>query len=384
MGYGFCLPDNPADRITLGFSTAMLSYIETIKATRSISIVDLGTSHDDPPSSASHREQENPTRPSVHWVRLSGDETCIPPYEFSPSFLEDFSIGVENRRERSKPRTTLEITFFDNRFSRIKLHVLCAVIMILQRNQRAIRNYDKYLPSQPQTKKQANAALYRYGQLRVLDRTLDSLYRTLRKVIGLNPDDVRNPKVFRLEHILTDSPKTLLKDFRSVLNAGLQTRDPKKIRKRGGGEFAFAIWVCGLWLLSQDGEKHQEEKKISEQISLDEHFSQWICFLQDRYSFPTTDHKADPIEGLPFSHSMLSNNDVEGNTAEIATSYLDAIHVAVGKHPRILYNDPRVTIQRLEWFLHIVRQEGVWCPGLEEGAGEDDDEWVLFLETGDA
>lgn len=48
--------------------------------------------------------------------------------------------------------------------------------------------------------------------------------------------------ILRLEYMLSDGPKVLRKDFRSLIHVALGSRDPVKIRERGGEECAFALW----------------------------------------------------------------------------------------------------------------------------------------------
>lgn len=81
----------------------------------------------------------------------------------------------------------------------------------------------------------------------------------------------------------------------------------------------------------------------------------------------------------PVRNSAI-DEDVITDRASTASSYLDAIHATVDKHPQSLYNNPDITTRRLEWCLNVIRNEGVWIPNLQRGGQEEDDEWVLFLE----
>ena len=346
----------------------------------------IGKGNNSGPERVSQLETGSPAVQDIHWVRLLHNGPGKPRCDFSSGFLEEFSIAVENRRERLKTRnlTGFEMNIWDTFFSRNKLHVLSAVIMILQRKQRAIRKHNIDLPQRPENSKQENAALYRHGQLRILDGTLGSLCTVLRDVTGAEPKDLRDKRIIRLEYIQAESPKELVKDLRGILNAGLQTRDPKKIKERGGVEFAFTIWVCGVWIYEKSGITALEEEANSGS-SLNPFLFRWLRFLHETYKFPDSDGlpgRNEEHEELDALKSALSNDDdAEGDPAMIAASYLDAIHVATERRPRSLYNDPRITVERLEWCLNIVRQEGVWCPHIGERAGEDDDEWILYLES---
>ena len=404
MGYGFSLPKNSSDHYSLGFSPAIAAYIKDTRARRlarkpSLDAVQAQSTEE------SENIKSNTSRGSVrgggqviessegfnvedileqniHWVRLLEDES----FEFSPYFLENFSIAVENPWEAhiANNCSTEKTHFSAGDFSRNKLHVLCAVTMILQKAHRGIRKYDKDLPPAPQNSKQVDAARYRDSQLRILDGVLNSMYTFLKSVTTANAPEARNPNVLRLEHILTDSPKSLSKDFRGVLNAGIRTRDPIKIRQRGGVDFAFTAWLCGLWIYSQSGPKREE--------GMNPMYLRWLKFLQQQYAEPSEDSIDHPsLENSTFEERAEwfdpvrnTSGDASLESTFLAKSYLDAIQAAREKRPQSVYNDKRITVKRLEWCLNIVKNEGVWCPSLDRGEDEEDDDWILFLEFGDS
>lgn len=405
MGYGFSLPKNTSDHYSLGFSPAIAAYIKATKARRlarkptSDAVQSQSTMESDkiqpklvsePVRSGSQVLElledfnlEEILEQNIHWVRLLDNGN----YEFSPQFLEYFSIAVENSREAhmadddcSASNTHLS----DRDFSRNKLHVICAVIMILQKGQRAIREHEKDLPEIPQNNKQVDAARYRDSQLRILDSVVDSMGKFLKSVATPNSSEASDPRVIRLEHILTNSPKSLLKDLRGVLNAGIRTRDPTKIRERGGVDFAFTIWLCGLWIYSRSDPRGEDE--------IDPKYLRWLHFLKQNYAEPSEEslnHQRPEntvLEERPewFDPVRSANGDAELDSAFIARSYLDAVQAATEKRPQSVYNDGQITVRRLEWCLNIIKNEGVWCPNLDPREDEEDDDWVLFLEYGDS
>ena len=402
MGYGFSLPHNSSDHYSLGFSPAIAAYIKATRARRlackpssaavqSQSVGDVDNIESNPSRGTSRSggqviessedlNVEEILEQNIHWVRLLENES----YEFSPHFLENFSIAVENAREAHiADKCSIDKTkFSDVDFSRNKLHVLCAVTMILQKAQRAIRKNDKDLPQAPQNSKQVDAARYRDSQLGILDSVLDSMYSFLKSVTTPSPPETSKLSVLRLESIFTESPKGLLKDLRGVLNAGMRTRDPVKIRERGGVDFAFTAWLCGIWIYSQSDTKREDE--------IDPRYLRWLHFLQQNYTEPleeSTDGPRPEISNLEeraewFDPIRSENGGAKLESTFIARSYLDAIQAATEKRPQSLYSDKRVTMKRLEWCLNVIRNEGVWCPSLDQGADEEDDDWVLFLELG--
>ena len=402
MGYGFSLSNNTSDHYSLGFSPAVAAYIRAAQARRlarkpssdavqshstaevgRISPKLVGGTFKDGYQVLESLEDfnvEEILEQNIHWVRILENES----YEFSPQFLENFSVAVENPREaRIADHCSASKTRFSDRgFSRNKLHVICAVTMILQKGQRAIRKYSKDLPEAPQNNKQLDAARYRDSQLRILDTVLDSMFKFLESVTAVNSPKASDTTVVRLENLLRNSPKRLLKDLRGVLNAGIRTRDPEKIRERGGVDFVFTIWLCGLWVYSQSELKGED--------TINPKYLRWLHFLQQSYAAPSEESIDQPgpavlEERLEWFDPIRSASDnAEKDSAFIARSYLDAVQGATAKRPQSVYNDGRITVRRLEWCLNIIKNEGVWCPNLDQGEEEEDDDWVLFLELGES
>ena len=404
MGYGFSLPDNSSDHYSLGFSPAIAAYIKATRARRLTrkagsdtvqrqSTEGIGSIEPNPSGgmvrsegqvieSSEDFDVKEILEQNIHWVRLGEHES----YEFSPHFLESFSIAVENPREAhiAEDCSTDKTDISDRDFSRNKLHVLCAVTMILQKGQRAIRKHDEELPQAPHNSKQMDAARYRDSQLRILDNVLNSMYTFLKSITTAKPPEVNQPRVLRLEYVLTESPKSMLKDLRGVLHAGMRTRDPVKIRERGGVDFAFTAWLCGMWIYFQSDTKQEDEMNTM--------YPRWLQFLQQNYADPLKESIDEPRPESSFLEERAEwfdpiRSGSGGATLEstfIARSYLAAIQAATEKRPLSLYNDKRVTVRRLEWCLNVIRNEGVWCPSLNEGEEEEDDDWVLFLELGES
>ena len=403
MGYGFSLSENISDHYSLGFSPSIAAYIKDTRARRLAHKPDSGAvqgqstmDFDNPqrkPMTGTVRSGgqvlestddfnvEETLKENIHWVRLLENEN----YEFSPQFLENFSIAVENPREaHTADSCSTSKTYLSQRgMSRNRLHLICAIIMILQKGQREIRIHDKELPEAPQNSKQMDAARYRDSQLRILDTVLNSMCKFLKSVTTKDSPIENESGVVRLEHIFTTSPKELLKDLRGILNAGLRTRDPMKIRERGGVDFAFTMWLCGLWIYSQSDPRREDQ--------IDPRYLRWLHFLQLNYAEPSeesTHHQrpVDPVHAVqaewfdPVRSS--ASGDTETDSGFIARSYLDAVRAATEKRPQSVYNDRRITVMRLEWCLNVVKSEGVWCPSLDQG-GEEDDDWIIYLEIGD-
>lgn len=330
----------------------------------------------------------------IEWVRLRnsslGDDSNHgrAPYYFSRGFLGNISIAFANKREIAKKNSFLDdsVDFLGCKMSRNTLNVICAVIMILQRQQMNITKHDTALPAWPQNEKQFHAARYRRNQVNILSSVIGSLMGSLRALIGLNGSTNRDMRIICLEHILTDSSQAFLADFRAALNASIGTRNPEKIRSNGWVECTFTLWLCGhsLW--------HSSSNTLKPVVSLDSTFSSkiagWLTFLRFHYGdssgvdifsepSPESRGKESDLERKPENTELQVNSD---DIHQLAQSYLSAAHAAVRKHPRSLYGHPDVTVTRLTWCLHIIREEGIMCPNLKGKPDEENDQFILFME----
>lgn len=311
----------------------------------------------------------------IQWIRLTSrcmketrfniQASC----EFSPGFLLDMSIAFANKREivHSNFQLRSSINFSSAQTSRNKLHVACAVTMILQRQQMAINKHDFDLPMWPQNERQFHAARYRRNQLQILNHGINSLLSYLREVTELKKPVDGDVRTVRLEHILTDNSQEILTDFRAALNAGLGTRNAAKIRKNRWVECAFSLWLCGLWVNAY----REGASRLSDSTCK---MLRWLNFLRKVYVF-TIDLR--PHEG---QFGIEGDHDASEDISLLCESFMTVVEAAVKKNPRSLYGDSAVTAARLAWCLNIIREEGIMCPNLDGKTGEDDDEYVLFLE----
>lgn len=426
LGYGFSLFRNPADFCSLAVSLDVEKRISTIKKSRlgptltkipatgglseetnqvpigsehAVDMKDLAKVHNNFSKSKpdlGNADSQSP-KPSaqrinrdIKWVRLkdgSSKKDFQVLYEFSPGFLGDCSIAFANERELAESDFQLHssVDFSVPQFSRNKVHVMCAVTMILQRQQMAITKHDLDLPLWPANQKQFHAARYRRNQLQILDSVAGMLLGSIRSLPGLSMITTRDIRMIRLENILTNSPASILTDFRAALNAGLGTRNPAKIRKNGWVECAFTLWLCGLWIRYPSNIRED----ACSTSSLPSNLSRWLVFLNRVYRTspkikPHMEHIVNPVDydsQETCCTGIMTSEQSFDETQLLCESFLAVIEAAVTRNPRTLYGDTAVTIAHLRWCLNIIRQEGVMCPDLEGRIGEENDEYILILEN---
>lgn len=392
MGYGFSLFHNQADYCTLLLGPAANSRIAAyVERGRGEGMVDLRhqksilAPSDERLSFNSYAAAfrngdtllgsgQQGIAPNFGFVRLAGihyqqQNGLKFPYIFSPGFLEYASIAFSNQREFQQDNIgrTFEIDSLELGLTRLKLHVVCAVVMILQRQQALIIQHNSRLPQWPANDRQFHAARYRRGQLRILQITTDSIIRRVRCLSGLETSCPRDMRLVQLEHILEESPKQLATDFRSLLHAGFGTRNPTRIRSGLLVESTFALWLCGLWLLTITSVGFRPLFATESAFGLK--ISQWLLFLRRVY-----DHSFETI-----AESISAR--LEG-CVPLAESCYTVIKAGVKKKPASIYNRPEVTHERLLWCLDIIQEESFMSPGLDGKSGEEHDGFMLFMECG--
>ncbi|KAL9612452.1 MAG: hypothetical protein Q9167_002961 [Letrouitia subvulpina] len=391
-GYGFSLFRNQADHCTLSLGPAATSriatYIERVRGGGAKSLrcqdsilVPNEENFSFGSSTTAFCDLDTPidpgqqgAAPSLGFVRLAGilyqqQNGLKFPYTFSPGFLEDASIAFSNQREfrQDDIGRAFEIDSLETCLTRLKLHVICAVVMILQRQQALIIQYNSRLPPWPENDRQFHAARYRRSQLRILEITTSSIIRRVRRLSGLETSCLRDVRLVRLEHILEESPKQLATDFRAILHAGFGTRNPERIRSSLLVESTFALWLCGLWLLSTGTVGFRPLFATESAFGLK--ISQWLLFLRRAY-----DHSFETV-----AESILAKLEED---VPLAESCYAVIKAGVKKKPASIYNRPEVTHERLLWCLDIIREESFMTPDLDGKFGEEHDGFMLFMECG--
>lgn len=373
MGYGFSLADNPADCCILAAARRSSRERPGHKAS---------TAGDNEPVEALHSiDSSEESHRSTQWVRLYNDVidkngVAAGSYIFSPHFLQQTAVALRNKRERTASKSCLigQVDFSQSEMSRNKLKVMCVIMMLLQKQHSDIVQYNSSLPQWPENEKQFHAARYRQGQLHILRTVNTALLDHLAGLAGLKAPQFRNVQVVRLEHTLTETPQPLLTDYRAVLNAGLGTRNPEKIKKRSLTEYALTLWLYGLWAW-------RTLKTVRSEWEQGPSFSngmlQWLRLMGDIYKeIPRTKSTLDARQPTGSSPDIASDMESERHIHSLQ----DVIRAAVSKHPMSLYNNDAHTHERLLWCLNIVREESVMAPSLEGEPGDANDELLLFLE----
>lgn len=379
MGYGFSLFKNPSDHCNLAFGSVAVARIKVVLHQKeSAAAVDLLSQANDCSNRTTSEDTSTNALPvGVGWVRLlhvvqghSKPSSSPPTYMFSPKFLEQASMAFSNARERFNGSFTDDIDFSTTSLSRSKLHTMCAITMMLQKQQTDIVIANSGLPAWPENERQFHAARYRRGQLLILRAVIQSIITNLRQLVGLDPLSPREKRIMRLEHILKAGPKEFLQDFRAALHAGIGTRSPEKIRQRNAVEASFTIWLYGLFLWTSSSLKSQCQRYSG--LLLPDSIARWLAFIHETY-------RDDSGTSRQWAEATASEDE-----ESLVTSCNGVIEAATAKNPQSLYSYPEADVHRLLWCLRVIREEGFMCPGLDGDAGDEGDELMLFLDDGDS
>lgn len=376
MGYGFSLANNPAEHCVFALAPQYAAKPDILEP-ETVDVQQRG--HESTPKRISHRKERLDV---VHWIRLRNDvldqERKAQSLSFvcSPGLLHDTAIALSNKRERAIRDSGLlnQVDFSILDLSRNKLKVMCVLAMLVQRRHAAITQHDLDLPESPANPKQYHADRYRRDQIHILKSVNDELLDKLAGLAGLKSTSARDYRVIRMEHMLTESPKPVLTDYRAALHAGLGTRNAAKLRERGWTECAFAIWLWGIWLW---GIAASEKVETSGSSSLHDAILQWLKFLTNTYGdlLQTQGINGKRKRSWQLAHMQLTEDDLL-----LVDSFLNVVTAAVKKNPKSIYNSLVCTKERLLWCLHVVREESVMAPNLEGKLGDDNDELLLFLD----
>ncbi|KAI4120611.1 MAG: hypothetical protein LQ338_006887 [Usnochroma carphineum] len=375
MGYGFSFFRNASDHCNIALGALAVARIEDVLRQRALapSSKDLLEAGELSATEPAIKTTGDHSVTGIGWVRLlpadhagarvkPNQRPCI----FSESFLQLASIAFFNARETTTGIPIIDANLCSANVTRNKLHTLCAIAMILQKQCEKIIESNSDLPPWPLNPRQFHAARYRRGQLLILRTVSSSIVADLRRLAGFDGTCPRDKRIMRLEHILKTGPKEFLQDFRAALHIGLGTRDAAKIREQNLVESAFTLWLCGLWLWTLP--KWSLESKSLDRPPLLARTASWIAFVGATYG-------DDSAIGKQWARLPASQ---EGQL--LAESYHYIVQAAAAKNPQSVYNRSEATTGQLLWCLRVIREESFVCPSLGGEFGDDVLEIVLFLE----
>ena len=254
MGYGFCMAQNPWDRFALAFKPPPASVQSKLRITHP-ELFDLdgwdslaGTFY----------------LPSPRYLAQSYHHAvCSFWNALPPTLVELLFYMIMRERGNDVSPTNLDQHFVNNKacsdIFAISRHLLEQIQpmharIVLDRNN---------LPDKPKNKLQANAQIYRDGQIRILEvviRELSILVHSIRPSAGF----LREPSKHSVCSILLDLPKALeiwsrafpseQQRFLSGIGQTTNSTDVHDLLRAGWEEDIWTLWLCWLLLMDKNGD----------------------------------------------------------------------------------------------------------------------------------
>lgn len=402
MGYGFSIDGNRADAFALALATSRSKNVRYVRETereikekREPSIIptertmtvqkpqdsldetfyESKTSSDSSPLCDEKPNHLNTTHPSseIFHLRAPTGEALS---SINQHLLDTLSIMVANQREFTSVHITLTrswIRLLNSHPTHNDITVACRLLSFLRHQHAKITKYNDDLPPSPQNVRQFHAARYRRSQLHTLQSIMIILKSFLTNVVFVKP------RVARLEDSLNDSPPAFSSQFRAALHCTLRTRKAQKLREAGYQDLVFTIWACSLWLCYVNENIEALLQNTVNKFHKDT-FS-WLTFVRASYCPPPgRGDNTCPRSGCAI-HQWMTRDDHEAmEECAIVESYLEVIRAAAKANPGSLYTDSRWNADFLRWGYHVVQEEGFRCPNLNDDDGNQEDEFMLFLE----
>ena len=322
MGYGFCIPNNPHDKVML-----------TLKAPPSSLQRDLLRVH---PYYFTNDSSWSADKATFHL-----ESPAIPPDDPSQIFLQlpEPLLGLLTyilRQERGLPFATMDhplecLTSRNSTGRRYLPHIARMIVQSLAPKLAKLESID--LPSAPQNAKQKQAFIYRQSQLDILQSLIGAL-RTYTRSLIYNPSDTTatlpaRPCLMTLSSFL--STASLLDDtFLTGIAASANTRDLEQLRLAGWEEDLWVLLLCYLVLKPA---KHQ-------------------------------------LQGMLPEYVHMANTALDPTETEQASSLMDIVHNAAQAYPDSLWSDARWSTKLIAAVGgRMLRYESftVMCPDTEGG-----------------
>ncbi|KAI9717145.1 MAG: hypothetical protein M1812_004893 [Candelaria pacifica] len=362
LGYGFCVPDNPFDQFGLKIRVPQESSSNN----------DTTTEQSSNPGATLLNSTTTALSDVIFYIRSSTHPSkgydhplkelrCFPPY-----LLNIMSALVANDLERkSIPNPQTQEPYTRNQYA-----IISQLLTVLLRKHTEIKSHTPLLPSQPQTRNQANAKIYRESQLSILTSVIHLLKTALKKATtALNYTST--PNLLTLEtalKLLSEIDRKQYKAFNRGLEISLGTSQIPELREAGWEQSIWILWICVLKILSSRKEK---ETKLSKQST--GNLMVWICSMESRYPFSSVP------TSMPASHEDENDDDEEAlsqllNLIQSASKDLSP----EGPESKSIFKDKSWDINLLRWGNTVAKEEGFAIILLDDDDDDDGDEKVFL------
>lgn len=237
LGYGFCIPRNPYNTVSLMLKPPPMGLQEPLKA------VHLGYFHSSKPD---RRLEWNAEKATFELYRPATVATQDDIFQSLPEpLLELLTYVLHHERDYSftlieQPRQYLATS----EGKRCLPHIANILIQSLFGNLSKLHSNGSALPSEPQNTRQRQAAIYRSDLRDLIISILTPLQTYLKSLVAMSPELIlQAPSLVRLETFiqLCEERKMLPPAFLDGIEANANTRDLEQLRLAG--------WEQDIWIL---------------------------------------------------------------------------------------------------------------------------------------
>ncbi|KAK3711071.1 hypothetical protein LTR37_009858 [Vermiconidia calcicola] len=248
IGYGFCIPDNPHDTVGMTLKAPPTSLQSKLHSTHPGYFTNEGNWN---PKKATFYLKRPHTTPQT----TSGLSQRPQIFHQLPEALLELLLYIL-RDERglefkSYARPLHHLTDLESDGRRYLPHIARMIVQSLAPKLPKLQLTSSTLPSEPKSKKQRLASIYRQGQNDILTSLISAL-RTYTRSLIYNPTAgiPRGPSLVTLEsfiHLLT-SQTLLPESFLTGIEANANTRDLEQLRLADWEEDVWVLLLCYLHL----------------------------------------------------------------------------------------------------------------------------------------
>ncbi|KAL1297291.1 hypothetical protein AAFC00_004846 [Neodothiora populina] len=351
MGYGFCAADNPHDGILLSMRPPPPPLQEMLR------VIHPGyfkTSGEWNSEAATFRLLRWQLHDTSDFSAFSKAWAPIPePLAELFCYIVQFERGVEVTPVET-PEDYLYRGYGQRYLPRIALYIMMSLLPKIQR----LEQSNDALPEEPQNSRQAMAAIYREGQIEVLDDVQERMAAYLKSLVMEPPVDSQamQPRsaIWTLEGaldiVLQEAP-VAHKAFMGGVKYCAGTTKLRKLRGTDQEEFMWTILLCFMYL-------HYRKCVANGETNDNSILWKWMRNLESEYGAP-----------------VIEADAAEEEADEDAAVYLDRVKKAAMFLPGSVWKSSFWTRDFvLDWGMRLTKSQGTYMD-----VGDEDMRYVMYL-----
>ncbi|RMY54124.1 hypothetical protein D0865_04899 [Hortaea werneckii] len=285
IGYGFCMPENPHDSIVLTLKPPPEDLQATLRRTHPGYFTIQGEWNSEHVTFRLKQPMDTPSGKQI-FIAL-------------PEALLDLMICIV-RHERGLPfeffERPLEYVMEDDQGRRCLPFIAKMIVTSLAPKLAKISATQ--LPSEPQNEKQRFASIYRKGQLRILESTINALRGYTRSL--LKQPRVPGARFVTLEGLIelwsAKSGPEKVAPFIAGVEACSGTADVDQLRAAGWEEDVLVMLLAYIWLEETQGSKLESVQEEDENNSSGGQKANWVQEMLPEYVAKTIQTGAGPAD----------------------------------------------------------------------------------------